>query len=64
MSAAKNLMRYPSDPIVRRRYYKLRKEYKKLIKQKEHTFRENLLNKISLLESSNPKVFWEKAEIK
>ena len=30
MSAAKNLMRYSSDPIVRGRYYKLRKEYKKL----------------------------------
>ena len=29
MSAAKNLMRYPSDPIVRGRYYKLRKEYRK-----------------------------------
>ena len=59
MSAAKNLMRYPSDPIVRGRYHKLRKEYKKLVKHKEHAFRENLLNKISLLESSNPKTFWE-----
>ena len=59
MSAAKNLMRYPSDPIVRGRYYKLRKEYKKLVKHKEHTFRENLSNKISLLESNNPKTFWE-----
>ena len=43
----------------RGRYYKLRNEYKKLVKHKEHTFRENLLNKISLLESSNPKTFWE-----
>ena len=42
-------MRYPSDPIVRGRYYKLRKEYKKLVKHKEHTFRENLLNKLVFL---------------
>ena len=59
MSAAKDLVRYPSDPIVRGRYYKLRKEYNKLVEHKEHAFRENLLNKVSLLESSNPKTFWE-----
>ena len=45
--------------IVRRTYYKLRKKYKKLLKHKEHTFRENLSNKISILESSNPKTFSE-----
>ena len=54
LSAARNLQRYPKDPIVRGRYHKLKKEYKRLVKYKEHSFREAILNIISDLEA-----FWE-----
>ena len=37
----------------------LKKEYERLVKYKEHSFREAILNKISDLEGNNPKVFWE-----
>ena len=59
LSAARNLQRYPKDPIVKGRYHKLKKEYKGLVKYKEHSFREAILNKISDLEGNNPKAFWE-----
>ena len=59
LSAARNLQRYPKDPIVRGRYHKLKKEYKRLVKYKEHSFREAILNKIGDLEGNNPKAFWE-----
>ena len=59
LSAARNLQRYLKDPIVRGRYHKLEKEYKGLVKYKEHSFREAILNKISDLEGNNPKAFWE-----
>ena len=59
LSAARNLQRYPKDPIVRGRYHKLKKEYKRLVKYKEHSFKEAILNKISDVEGNNPKAFWE-----
>ena len=59
LSVARNLQWYPKDPVVRGRYHKLKKEYKRLVKYKEHSFREGILNKISDLESNNPKAFWE-----
>ena len=59
LSATRNLQRYPKDPIVRGRYHKLKKEYKRLVKYKKHSFREAILNKISDLEGNYPKAFWE-----
>ena len=51
VSAARNLQRYPKDPIFRGRYHKLKKEYKRLVKYKEHSFREAILNIIKDLVS-------------
>ena len=57
-NAAKNLARYPNDPIVRGRYHNMRKEHKKLVKRTGQKFKKQLLNKINSLESNNPKDFW------
>ena len=59
LSAERNLQRYPKDPIVRGRYHKLKKVYKRLAKYNEHSFSEAILKKISDLEGINPKAFWE-----
>ena len=57
--ASKNLNRYPKDPIVRGKYHKMKKEYKQLIKKPEHKFKEEMLKKISQLESTQSEVFWD-----
>ena len=56
--AAKNLTRYPKDPIVRGRYHTVKKEHKQLIKKKELQFKECLLDKINNLQANNPKEYW------
>ena len=38
----------------------MKKEYKQLIKNTEHKFKEEMLQKISELESTQPEVFWDK----
>ena len=38
LSAARNLQRYSKDPIVRGKYHMPKKEYKRLVKYKEHSF--------------------------
>ena len=55
----KNLQRFPKDPIVRGRYHKLKKQYKRLVKDKEHAFRKKMLDSISQSEKNNPKLFWD-----
>ena len=57
--AAETLQRYPKDPIVRGKYHKLKTDYKLLVKYKEHSFREIMLQRISQLASDDPKTFWE-----
>ena len=37
----------------------MKKEYKQLIKKTEHKFKEEMLQKISQLESTQPEVFWD-----
>ena len=57
--SAKNLQRFPKDPIVRGRYHKLKKQYKRLVKDKEQAFRKKMLDSISQCEKNNPKLFWD-----
>ena len=57
-SAAKNLSRYPKDPVVRCKYIKCKKQYKTLVKEKKRAFRENILKKIQQLDDKNSKEFW------
>ena len=54
-----NLQRFPKDPIVRGRYHKLKKQYKRVIKDKEHAFCKKMLDSISQCEKNNPKLFWD-----
>ena len=51
--------KFPSDPIVRRTFFVIKKAYNKLVKTKERSFKEFLLQKIASFESDNPKDFWE-----
>ena len=51
--------KFPSDPIVRRTFFVIKKAYKKLVKTKERSFKEFLLQKIASFKSDNPKDFWE-----
>ena len=59
LTAAKTLQRYPKYPVVRRKYHRLERDYKRLVKYKEHSFRETMLQRTSQLESNDPKTFWE-----
>ena len=43
----KKLQRFPEDPIVRGRYHKLKKQYKRLVKDKEPAFCKKMLDSIS-----------------
>ena len=54
LTAAKTLQRYSKDPIMRGKYHKLKRDYKRLVKYKEHPFRETMLQRISQLESNDP----------
>ena len=44
-SAAKNVSRYPKDPVVRGKHIKSKKQRKSLVKKKKRAFRENILKK-------------------
>ena len=57
LTAAKTLQRYPKDPTVRGKYHKLKRDYERLVRYKEHSFRETMLQRISQLESNDPKTF-------
>ena len=50
---------YPKDLIVRGKYHRLKRDYKRLVKYKEHSFHETMLQRISQLESNDPTTFWE-----
>ena len=59
LRTAKILNKYPNDPIIRGKYYTLKKKFKKAVKEKEQNFKEKILLQISLMESNNPQKFWE-----
>ena len=63
LTAAKALQRYPKDPIVRGKYHRLKRDYKRLVKYKEHSFRETMLQRISQLEN-DPKTLGNGKEAK
>ena len=44
---------------MRGKYHKLKRDYKRLVKYKEHPLHEIMLQRISQLESNDPKTFWE-----
>ena len=50
---------FPSDPIVRGRYYRLYRLYNKAKKVKERQFKKQLLKQIKDLHSASPKEYWK-----
>ena len=56
---AKSLQIYSKDPTVRGKYHDLKTDYKLLVKYKEHSFHKTMLQRISQLESNDPKIFWQ-----
>ena len=50
--------KHPKDPVVRGRYFSIKKSFKTLIRQKENDFRNKVLKQIALMESKNPNKFW------
>ena len=59
LRTAKILNKYPNDPIIRGKYYTLKKKFKKAVKEKEQNFKEKNLQQIYLMKSNNPQKFWE-----
>ena len=45
--------------MVRGKYHRLKRDDKRLVKYKEHSICETMLQRISQLESNDPKTFWE-----
>ena len=41
------------------RYHNLKKQYKRLVKNKEQAFRKKMLDSISQCEKNNPNLFWD-----
>ena len=58
-SKGKQYAKFPSDPIIRGSFYKLRKEYSKLCKLKHRQFKEKLIEKLDNLHENNPKEYWK-----
>ncbi|CAG2199948.1 unnamed protein product [Mytilus edulis] len=52
------MSKFPKDPIVRGSFFKLNKQFAKLRRKKKREFRENILDRLSNLESENPKDYW------
>ena len=55
----KLVSKFPFDSFLRRRYFVVKKIFKKMVKSKKKIFKEPLLQKIANFESKNPKEYWE-----
>jgi hypothetical protein len=53
------LGKFPGDPIIRGRYFRALKEYRKSCKKKNRQFREDLISKLNNLHDCHPKAYWE-----
>ena len=51
LRTTKILNKYSNDPIIRGKYFTLKKKFKKAVKEKEQNFKEKILQQISLMES-------------
>lgn len=59
LNKAALMSKYPLDPIIRGSFYKINKEYAKLRKFKKKQFKQNILDKLIHLQSTNPKEYWK-----
>jgi hypothetical protein len=53
------MTKFPGDPVVRGRYFRSLKEYRKNCKRKCRQFRQDVINKLNDLHDSHPKAYWE-----
>jgi hypothetical protein len=53
------MAKFPGDPIVRGRYYRSLKEYRKNCKRECRQYRQDLINKLNNLHDSHPKAYWD-----
>ena len=53
------LAKRPSDPYLRGRFCTVRKEYRKLLKQKRWDWRKGMIERLERVEQSNPKEYWD-----
>jgi len=56
---AKLLCRFPGDPHVRGSYYKKLKVYNKTRKQKKRAYKQEIINKLELMQAEKPSEFWK-----
>lgn len=59
LNKAALMSKYPLDPIIRGSFYKINKEYAKLRKFKKKQFKQNILDKLIHLQSTNTKEYWK-----
>jgi len=60
MNQLSNLLhRFPKDPAIRTSYLLQKRQYKKLVKNKNKEFKQQILNQLETLQSSNPKEYWK-----
>jgi len=52
------LEKNPSNPDIRGRFFKSKKEYKKLLKKKKRDFHQQIMDQLSSLRERNPSAFW------
>ena len=53
------LSKYPDDPFLRHKFFSTKKDYKRLTKRLKRNFKNEILNKIQLMEEHNPNEFWK-----
>ena len=62
LQCAKQVASHPDCPILRGKLFTLKKQYKKLVKFKKKKFKNEILEKIQTLETTNPKDYWKLVE--
>ena len=58
-SQQRALRKDPNNPNARRQFIITGKQYRQMIKHKQRKHKDEILNRLINLESSNPKLFWE-----
>ena len=58
INIARVMSQYPKDPLVRGNFFKQRKQYAKLCKNKRVQYRQSLITRLDALNEENPKLYW------
>ena len=58
-SLARHIKQQPNNKAIHNTYFTKLKQYKKLLKQKQRTFKDNLLVELDTLNTKDPKAFWK-----